>query len=384
MNAARCSAFARYDHDLDVTVRFPKLPEGSTDPGETLTVNTRATTSTVVSFSPNPVVVGQASTVTVTVTDTSAATATATKQVTVSAPVGPSASLALTPSTGAIPLAVTANASGSTAGSAPITSYTFDFGDGSAVVGPQAGTTANHTYTAVGTFTVTLTVKDANGLTSTATRQVVAQSTPPPPSISYIGRVGSAALVASTTSVTVPVSAATHACDSLVVSVMRTGTSPGTVTVTDTKSDVYAVTADVTDASKHRTLVVTAFTAAALGTSDTVTLTYPSSSKYNVSVDEFAGLSAVDQVKTASGASGGTTFATPAATTTTPNELLVCAVGSNSGTQPTFDAGWTALPSVALSSYRITSAYRIVTASGSYACSGATTSQWAAGLATYR
>ena len=36
----------------------------------------------------------------------------------------------------------------------PVASYSFDFGDGSLVVGPQPGATASHTYTAFGTFTV--------------------------------------------------------------------------------------------------------------------------------------------------------------------------------------------------------------------------------------
>jgi hypothetical protein len=68
---------------------------------------------------------------------------------------------------------VTADASGSSDTDAtPIASYRFDFGDGSAVVGPQAGATASHTYTAGGSFTVTVTVKDTAGLSSTATSQV--------------------------------------------------------------------------------------------------------------------------------------------------------------------------------------------------------------------
>ena len=48
------------------------------------------------------------------------------------------------------------------------------------VVGPQAGATAAHTYTAAGTYTVTVTVADTGGLSSKATKQVTVSGTGPP------------------------------------------------------------------------------------------------------------------------------------------------------------------------------------------------------------
>ena len=120
-------------------------------------------------------------TVTVTVTDTGGLSATATRQVTVSgADAPPSASLTLSPRTGTAPLAVTADASGSTPGSTPISTYRFDFGDGT-VEGPQAAATANHTYPAAGTYTVTVTVADTGGRSSTATDQVTVSQPQSPP-----------------------------------------------------------------------------------------------------------------------------------------------------------------------------------------------------------
>ncbi len=124
-------------------------------------------------------------TVTVTVKDTaglsSSATATATATATVStADSPPAAALSLSPTSGSLPLGVTANASASTDTDAtPIASYTFDFGDGSAPIGPQSGATASHTYTVAGSYTVTVTVKDTAGLASTATAQVTATDSPP-------------------------------------------------------------------------------------------------------------------------------------------------------------------------------------------------------------
>ena len=90
----------------------------------------------------------------------------------------------MTPASGTAPLAVTADASASSAGSNPIASYRFDFGDGT-VVGPQPGATATHTY-AVGSYTVTLTVTDSIGLTATKTAAV---------SVSPVSGTGSPAFV---------------------------------------------------------------------------------------------------------------------------------------------------------------------------------------------
>jgi len=51
----------------------------------------------------------------------------------------------------------------------PVASYTWDFGDGSPA---GAGPTASHVYTRAGTYTVSLTVADAAGATSTASAPV--------------------------------------------------------------------------------------------------------------------------------------------------------------------------------------------------------------------
>ena len=129
-------------------------------------------------------------TVTVTVKDTAGQSSTKTAQVTVNPGAGdapPAASLTATPSTGSAPLAVSADASASTdTDQTPIASYTFDFGDGSAVVGPQAGATATHTYSAAGTYTITVTVKDTAGLSSTATAQVTIAAPDLPPSAALV------------------------------------------------------------------------------------------------------------------------------------------------------------------------------------------------------
>ena len=67
----------------------------------------------------------------------------------------PNASLSVNPNSGTAPLDVAADASASTdTDDHGIDNYKFDFGDGSAVVGPQPGATATHRYATAGTYTV--------------------------------------------------------------------------------------------------------------------------------------------------------------------------------------------------------------------------------------
>jgi sugar lactone lactonase YvrE len=94
--------------------------------------------------------------------------------------VPPTAALTVTPNTGQAPVQVTADASASRPGGSLISSYRFDFGDGTAPLS-TASSSAPHTYTAAGAFTVTVTVTDAAARTATATAPVTVTDPPPPP-----------------------------------------------------------------------------------------------------------------------------------------------------------------------------------------------------------
>ncbi len=194
-------------------------------------------------------------TVTVSVADSTGATASASAAVTVTVP--PTASLHVAPATGAAPLPVTADASGSTPGTNPIASYTFDFGDGTKV-GPQAGSGATHTYAAGGSFTVTLTVTDTTGVSSTATASVTATA-PPTAALSVSPASGATPL-----QVTADASASTAGSNPIASykfdfgdgtaavgpqaspTALHTYTSAGTYTVTVTVTDTGSVTAQTT------------------------------------------------------------------------------------------------------------------------------------------
>ena len=78
-------------------------------------------------------------------------------------------------------LAASFNGTGSTAVGATISSYSWNFGDGTT----GTGATPNHTYAAGGTYPVTLTVTDSNGNTSLPFSSSITVSPVPAPTASF-------------------------------------------------------------------------------------------------------------------------------------------------------------------------------------------------------
>jgi len=91
----------------------------------------------------------------------------------------PVASFTITPDS-IDPRSITVDGSGSSDPDAgdSIATYTWDFGDGTPVVGPQVAPVATHTYAASGTYDITLTVADTHAATDTDIRSYTAGSPP--------------------------------------------------------------------------------------------------------------------------------------------------------------------------------------------------------------
>ncbi len=127
-----------------------------------------------------------------TVTDSQGLTASQSVQIQVTAPnINPTAVIAASTTSGVAPLAVTFSGSGSSDPDGTISTYAWNFGDGTT----GSGSTASKTFSAAGTYTVTLTVTDNRG--GKGMSSVVIQVSP---NQSKILRVGSITLAVVTTS----------------------------------------------------------------------------------------------------------------------------------------------------------------------------------------
>ncbi|GAA1233473.1 hypothetical protein GCM10009665_24690 [Kitasatospora nipponensis] len=201
---------------------------------------------------------------------------------------------------------------------------------------------------------------------------------------SYVARVASATGTTYQTSTTLPVNRAVAAGETLVVPVMLTNTGPGEVRATDSHGDTYVMAADQSDgAAGDRTLVLTATVATALSPSDAITLSYPSAGEQHVIVDELTGVRTVDRHASASGARGTDFNSGTTPTTSVGPELVFGVAGVQGGAPVTWTDGFTALPTLSVSSDQLATGYKRVTVAGSYAAVGSCDHQWMAAVVAF-
>ena len=108
--------------------------------------------------------------VSLTVTDDDGANNLSTKNINVTetSNQSPTASFTANPTSGVSPLEVTFNASSSTDSDGSIVSYTWDFKDGDT----GSGQSVNHTFNSIGSYNVSLTVTDDDGVTDSYTKTI--------------------------------------------------------------------------------------------------------------------------------------------------------------------------------------------------------------------
>ncbi len=299
-------------------------------------------------------------------------------------PTGPTAALTVSPASGTVPLSVTADASGSTPGSAPISGYSFSFGDGS-TAGPQPGPTATHSYQSAGTYPVTVTVTDGNGRTSTATNTVMV-SAQQAATAKFVNQIATNYSTNSHTSgsVTVWRTGGVAAGDLMVVTAELTGTSAtGAVSGTDSQGDPLAAASDISDGNGDRLVVLSGVAQHGLGVNDVITLTFPIASTYRITADEVSGVSTVDQKSAASGT--GSTFSSGATgMISRSGEFVFATVGTFGGTTVTWNPGWTSEQTYPVGANALGRAYQIPSATGAFTGSGTASGNWLAEIVTFK
>jgi predicted phage tail protein len=198
----------------------------------------------------------------------------------------------------------------------------------------------------------------------------------------FVRRIGTSTAAAGGTSIVLTVGApGVAAGDAVVVSVLLSSTSSltGAVSVSDSAGNAYSVGRDVNDGSAgDRVVVLVGVNVKALATGNQITVKVPSSGELHASAEEYTGVSGIDSSAGASASSSS--FSSGPVTTTQSPEILVGAVGIESGSSPVWAAGWSALPALAISGDYLGSAYQVVNSTGPFSASGTTRGTWMAAI----
>ncbi len=294
----------------------------------------------------------------------------------------PVVGLSVSPSSGAPPLAVSADASGSSDPQGQALSYVFDFGDGT-VTGTQTGAVASHTFTVAGTYVVKVTVTNTSGLSTSGTRTVTVSPAASPPA--FVNTVASNYSTSTRTSgyVTVWRSGGVRAGDLVMLVLQLGGTSAtGVVTATDASGNTYVQSASAVDGAGNRLVVLSGVLTSSLAVNDRITATFPSATSYRMSGDEFAGVTGVEGTSAATGSDN--TYSSGSAPATVGNEIAFGAVSIPVGTKsPTWATGWKDLGVQSVGSRYLGRAYQLGV-SGPLAATGTASGPWLAAVVTLR
>jgi PKD repeat protein len=185
-------------------------------------------------------------TITTTVTDNLGAASAKSASVVVSAANKPPvAALNITPSSGIAPVTVNASTAGSSDPDGTIAAVSISFGDGTPAVNAAS---ASHVYNTPGTYTITATITDNQGASSSTSASVVI-SAPNKPPVAAISVTPFSAYGPVTVSVSAAGSSDPDGAIAATVLNFGDGTSANTAAATHTYSatGVYTITATVTD-----------------------------------------------------------------------------------------------------------------------------------------
>ena len=186
-----------------------------------------------------------------------------------------------------------------------------------------------------------------------------------------------------TTNTTLAVTLAAGVTDgNSVIVTFAMDSATGTISCADDAgtSNSYSVDVDVNNTGSVRTAIISAHNVSGLTSGKVITITHPSVAARGMSVTEFSGLAKISQIDQTQSNTGSTIGVSSNATgtTTTPDELLIGAIGEEGKLVDGFTPGtsWTGLPrdgtstGSPASNVTISPEYRIVSATGTYTADG--------------
>ena len=166
--------------------------------------------------------------------------------------------------------------------------------------------------------------------------------------------------------------------------------SNSAVSVSDTQGNTYSEIVDQTDGSAgDETLVFVALNAKALSSTDTITVTYPTATEEHLVVDEYSGVTAVDQHASNYSTTNLTQFSvSTTAVTTAAKEMVIGVAGVQGGNPTAWTNPTTPLPTLYLPGAsdgdQLATAYQTVTTTGTYSVSGTISKGWMAAVITLK
>jgi hypothetical protein len=236
-----------------------------------------------------------------------------------------------------------------------------------------------------GSYLVTVTVTDSNGLTATATQSVTVDPPAPPARAQYVNQIATNYSTNQKTSgyVTVWRPEGVAAGDLIVVTVQLTGTSAtGAVTGVDAAGDTMNVAADQADGSGDRLVVLSGVAKTGLQVNDRITISFPTATSYRIDADEVAGASGPDRHASAVGTTGSFSSG-GSGVTVQAGELAFGTVATFGGAVNSWGSGWTGLSTYAIGSNTLGRAYQVPAINGTVAASGTCTGTWLAAVVTF-
>lgn len=216
------------------------------------------------------------------------------------------------------------------------------------------------------------------------------RSNGPAGGFSLVGRVASVRGTAGGTTATLTVGTSGVQAGDAVILAVHTSNATGAPSATDSAGNTYRVDkGPILDGGGDATTILSAQNVRALSSGQHITVTMPSNSEYFADAEEFSGLGGATDGSNSGGAKNSSSVSSGTITTSTAGDLLVGAIGWESGATPSSLSGatWTANSALSNGTDGLQDYYASASATGSFKLAATETGNfptWMAGIVAYK